>query len=231
MKTLFLLFSGLSLGVALLSLLLAWHRVDVFPTTHTRVGGILLGVLLAILYHYAPETFHRLQTWRFLWIGFVLAALVFAGLNTQKWWTGAISFDLADLAGVGLLMLLYKHREGRRHSVVYRTVAWVGLYSYGIYLWHVAAAMPAQRAAHYLPAWLVPALLGLAPPVIGTLLGVITTKLIELPTLRLRDKWFPRRVDSAVGIPAEQEPLETEPQAKVEPPTGATQPSTSRYSG
>jgi hypothetical protein len=38
---------------------------------------------------------------------------------------------------------------------------------------------------------------------------VVTTKLVELPALKLRDRLFPRRVDSAVGTPAEFEPLES----------------------
>lgn len=92
------------------------------------------------------------------------------------------------------------------------TIAWVGLYSYGIYLWHVSADAPVANVARRFPVWLVPAWRGVAPIVAGILMGVVTTKLIEFPALRLRDKWFPRRVDSAVGTPAELEPLETEAQ-------------------
>jgi peptidoglycan/LPS O-acetylase OafA/YrhL len=52
---------------------------------------------------------------------------------------------------------------------------------------------------------LVPLWLGLGPVVAGIAVGYVTTKLVEFPALKLRDRWFPRRVDSAVGIPAELE--------------------------
>ena len=108
--------------------------------------------------------------------------------------------------GVALLMLLYRHREGgRRRSPVYRLVAWLGLYSYGIYLWHVSVIEPLTRVAPHLPHWLGLVWLAIAPTLLGALLGIVFTKLVEFPALKLRDRLFPRRVDSAVGIPAEVE--------------------------
>jgi hypothetical protein len=45
----------------------------------------------------------------------------------------------------------------------------------------------------------------IAPAALGIGLGVITTEAIEFPMLRVRERLFPRRVDSAVGTPAEAE--------------------------
>jgi hypothetical protein len=36
-------------------------------------------------------------------------------------------------------------------------------------------------------------------------IGVLTTRLCEMPALRLRDRLFPRRVDTPVGPPALEE--------------------------
>jgi len=212
MRSLFLFFAGLSLCVVLLRLGLAWERIQVFDPTHTRVNAIFYGVMLAILYHYAPETFHRMQRWRWLWIGIPVVALCYSWFHFHTWWDPAISLDLADFSGIALLMLIYRHWEGKTHNWLYRSVAWIGLYSYGIYLWHVSVDAPVAIVARRFPVWLVPAWRGVAPIVAGILMGVVTTKLVEFPALRLRDKWFPRRVDSAVGTPAELEPLETEAQ-------------------
>ena len=45
---------------------------------------------------------------------------------------------------------------------------------------------------------------------LGIALGVLMTKLIEFPALRLRDRWFPRKVKSAVeDTPAEVAVLES----------------------
>lgn len=212
MRTLFFFFAGLCVFIVLLRLLLAFKGFNVFDPTHTRVNAIFYGVMLAIVYHYAPETFHRMQGWRWLWLGMLAATLLYARFHYAVWWDPSISLDFADLSGVALLMLLYRHWEGKKHSGAYRLVAWIGVYSYGIYLWHVSVAAPIQSVARLLPGWLIPAWSGLAPLAAGILMGLVTTKLIEFPMLRLREKWFPRRVDSAVGTPAEFEPLETEAQ-------------------
>jgi peptidoglycan/LPS O-acetylase OafA/YrhL len=209
MRTLFFFFAGLSVFIVFLRLFLAWKRFNVFDPTHTRVNAIFYGVMLAILYHYAPEIFHRMQRWRWLWLGILAATLIYLRCHFVAWWDPSISLDFADFSGVALLMLLYHHREGRTRSWPYRLIAWIGLYSYGIYLWHVSVAAPVASIDRFLPAWLVPAWQGVAPIAAGILIGVVTTKLVELPALKLRDRLFPRRVDSAVGTPAEFEPLET----------------------
>ncbi len=71
-------------------------------------------------------------------------------------------------------------------------LAWVGVYSYSIYLWHLAVKK-----------WVVPAIvhgLGWSEGGIVTLLvylaasllvGVAMARLIEIPVLALRDRWLP----------------------------------------
>jgi peptidoglycan/LPS O-acetylase OafA/YrhL len=212
MRTLFFFLAGLCVLILFLGMYLSFSRLPVFTPTHTRVIGIFYGVMLAILYHYAPETFRRMQGWRALWFGILGAALLYSRFRLVKWWDPPLGIDLADLCGVALLMLLYRHREGKRHNWLYRAVAWIGLYSYGIYLWHVSARSCAQAVERWLPVWLVQGWEGVAPLVVGISIGVVVTKAIEFPALRLRERLFPRRVDSAVGTPAELEPLEPEAQ-------------------
>jgi len=113
--------------------------------------------------------------------------------------------NLADLCGVASLMLLYRRREGIRHGRLYRVVAWIGLYSYGIYLWHVSVEAPVNWVAERLQGPVAIVWLATAPMLLGIATGVVTTEAIEFPMLRLRERWFPRRVDSAVGTPAEEE--------------------------
>jgi peptidoglycan/LPS O-acetylase OafA/YrhL len=212
MRTLFFFLAELCILILFLGLFLSFSRLPVFTPTHTRVDAIFYGVMLAILYHYAPETFHRMQRWRGLWLGVLAASLLYSRFHFAAWWDPPVGIDLADFCGVALLMLLYRHWEGKKHNWLYRAVAWVGLYSYGIYLWHVSAGSYVQAVEHRMPTWLVPAWEGVAPLVAGISIGVVATKLIEFPALRLREKLFPRRVDSAVGTPAELEPLEPEAQ-------------------
>jgi peptidoglycan/LPS O-acetylase OafA/YrhL len=207
MRNLFIFLACVTGGVIVLRMFLSVRGYDVFSATHTRIDGILEGVLLAILYHYAPEKFRRLQEQRWIWLAMIAGALVFFRLHPESYSRWAISpgYDCANAIGVASIMLLYRHREGRKRSALYRLIAWVGLYSYGIYLWHVSVISPIVGASHHFPHWLSIVWLAVAPVVIGGLIGVVFTKLIEFPALKLRDKLFPRRVDSAVEIPVEME--------------------------
>lgn len=214
MRSLFILFACLALASSLARLYTIRHGGNYFDPTHVRIDGILEGVLLAILYHYVPDTFRRLQSHWYLWGGMLIAAVAYLRF-ARGWWEPSVTIDIANLSGVALLMLLYRHREGHRRPALYRLVAWIGLYSYGIYLWHVSVDAPVYAVARHLPPGALPLWIGIVPAVSAIAIGWLTTKAIEFPMLRLRDRLFPRKVDSAVGIPAELEARQprTEPTA------------------
>ncbi|MEO8736455.1 MAG: acyltransferase [Edaphobacter sp.] len=122
MRNLFLFLAATTGGVILLRMVLAVNGFDIFSATHTRIDGILEGVLLAILYHYAPQTFRRLQSHRWLWLIILLGALVFFRVNPRSPLADSFSYDCANAMGIALLMLLYHHREGRQRPALYRFV-------------------------------------------------------------------------------------------------------------
>jgi peptidoglycan/LPS O-acetylase OafA/YrhL len=214
MRTLFLSLAATAAAVVAWRFLLAALGYNTFTRTDTRIDGILYGVLLAILYHHAPATFHGMQRRRWPWVLIVVAALVCFRLHPQRLWAPPLEYLFADAMGVALLLLLYHHREGRR-AALYRLIAWIGLYSYGIYLWHVSVVAPMLAISHRLPTRLQ-VLWEMSTPITGVLLGFLFTRLIEFPALRLRDRLYPRRVDSAVGTSANQEQEEEE--KAIEPP-------------
>jgi peptidoglycan/LPS O-acetylase OafA/YrhL len=205
MRNLFLFLGVLCIGVFTLTFVLASHHIDTFLTTHTRIDGILYGVMLAILYHYAPETFVRLQRLTWLWIAIIVATIVYFRFDPRTYWGHPLAVELANAMSIGLMLLLYRHYEGKPHTVFYRFIAWIGLYSYGIYLWHVSVVALALSLERHFPRWAVPAWEWVGVPVLGILVGIFFTKLVEFPALKLRERLYPRRVDSAVGTPAEIE--------------------------
>jgi peptidoglycan/LPS O-acetylase OafA/YrhL len=203
-QSLFLFFSAICVFETVLRYIVAAHGYDIFTRTHTHMDGIIYGVLLAMIYHFAPERFHLLSSLWPLWIACFIASL--AILRITQIPTGhpplvALECDASNLFSISLLLLLYRRPISGKHNRLYRLVAWIGLYSYGIYLWHVSVIGPIDLFAsrhRSFPGWLI----GIAIPATGIALGAITTRLIEFPALRLRDKFFPKRVDSAAGIPA-----------------------------
>jgi peptidoglycan/LPS O-acetylase OafA/YrhL len=206
MRSLFLLLAVLAVSVSVLRLVLTLHGYNTFEATHTRIEGIFYGVMLAILYHYVPDTFRAIQNYRLFWLGVFLAGLAALRFVNQSPLESTLTIDVVNIMAVALIMLLYRHREDRpRRNPVYRFVAWIGLYSYGIYLWHVSMEAPVEAVARHLPHAAAVLWTGIAPAVLAVLVGIFFTKLVEFPTLKLRDRLFPRPVDSAVGVPAEVE--------------------------
>ncbi len=181
------------------------HGYRVVNQTHTRIEGILYGVLLAMLYHYAPEMFRRWQARWWIWLSALLVTVVFFRFQTDAPWSASVGWDMADLLGIAMMMLLYHPRPGRQRPGWYRLIAWVGVYSYGIYLWHVSVIAPSLAVAAHLPSPLAGMWKALAPLGGGIAVGAAFTKLVELPALKARDRLFPRRIDSPVGTPAEVE--------------------------
>ncbi|HWB31551.1 MAG TPA: acyltransferase [Acidobacteriaceae bacterium] len=208
LRSIFVILAVLSVACSGLRLYSACHGYSYFSPTHTRLSGIFYGVMLAIVYHSAPEIFRRMQSWWWLWFGLILGACAFFRFNAHHPWTLSVAIDMDEMIGVCALMLLYKHRPGRVRPWPYRLVAWIGLYSYGIYLWHVLPLAPLERAEGRMPGHLGAIVVAIMGPLAGILLGASMTKLVEFPMLRVRDRLFPRRVVSAVeDTPAESRAL------------------------
>ena len=73
----------------------------------------------------------------------------------------------------------------------YRVVARIGVCSYGIYLWHVSVARPVDFVVEHLPASMAAIVSTFLPYFFAIALGVATTKLIDVPFLRLRERLVP----------------------------------------
>lgn len=205
MKTLFVGMGLASCSIVIWCFVLASRGINTFTRTDTRVDGIFDGVMLAMLYHHSPQIFRRMQSYTWIWISGLLLMLGLFRLDFHVWWWPPLSYGLADAGGVAILLLLYDKKKHQKRPAIYRLVAWIGLYSYGIYLWHVSVISPILAATPYIPFPLVTLWRYLAPYLSGIAVGILTTRLIEFPSLKLRDRLFPRRIDSAVGIPAKTE--------------------------
>ena len=201
-RQLLICLAGLSAIVVMLKLVLTAYGFPTFATTHTRVDGIFYGVMLAIIYHAFPDVFSRLQNLRWLWIAVIAGALLFFHNPAETILAIPVHWILADAFGVALLLLLYHHRAFGKRSIPYRIVARIGLYSYGIFLWHMSVYVGIYEIGLRLPAWSLLTWQVTAPYLLGIPLGIIATECIEFPALRLRDKLYPREIDSPVGTPA-----------------------------
>ena len=171
----------------------AFHSHDPQWYTHSRIDGLLFGVILSYVLYSRRTLFEKISAAR---LPLCLLALpgpllgLYGGHGTRLMWSFGYTLTYLSLGAV--LLLVYSYHGSLIESRFYKAIAWVGLYSYGIYLWHLSVREPLARlVAHLHPnlQWLSLFLLQYSAAII---LGVVMTKAIEFPFLRLRDRYMPR---------------------------------------
>jgi peptidoglycan/LPS O-acetylase OafA/YrhL len=181
---------GVFVGVAVGSLVLRiWvrssapydHDLHLFPT-HLRLDGLMFGVLLSYLHTFHGETLAAWVRPRVGWLATAGIALVSPALVLvleESWWVP--TFGLTGLyLGFGLLLLAALFGP----PLPARPLAFVGFYSYPIYLWHMAVRDALGGALETLPPVVGAALYVGAAVVVGVVLGW----LVERPFLALRER-------------------------------------------
>lgn len=176
-----------------------------YLASHDRMDALFFGVFLGYFYHFRPSVLERLMSSRINCVAigalstFLLSfAYVFPREEKSNLFeTIGYTFIYLGFGGV-LLLCLYVHgilrREiGRIVEYIGRAFAFVGVYSYSIYLWHgpVDAWFPGlmRRAVHFptskignFGAYFIASLV----------IGIAMSRLIEYPVLHLRDRLFPQ---------------------------------------
>jgi peptidoglycan/LPS O-acetylase OafA/YrhL len=186
----------LALSVEALRAILLTHHHLVYFYTHTRLDALLLGVALAALRTFWPHWFQTLQQQRLLLLTVLAIGLWRLYVDSDAYPTpdmmsSPFLLTFVDYASAAFLLLLY--RPGGKHGPLYRFIARIGVFSYGIYLWHVSVERPVNWAVAHVPHPFVAVTSTLLPYALAIPLGIIATKLIELPFLRMRQRLVPSR--------------------------------------
>jgi peptidoglycan/LPS O-acetylase OafA/YrhL len=184
-----------------------------FYYTQYRIDSLLFGVILAAVYWMKPELYRRMASHKKTLIVLVLALVAWLVLATKNVpLDESIGYTIQALGFCALIVLTIEYSQKLREAWLFRAVAWVGVYSYGIYLWHSLALAPGDMLIHKLAGWHVPPVAAWAPVliaqfVIAIVIGYVTTRAIEFPFLRIRDAIFPARRKGArgEGMPEELE--------------------------
>jgi peptidoglycan/LPS O-acetylase OafA/YrhL len=161
--------------------------------THDRIDSLLAGVVLAGLFHFYPATFEQIASRKWLLAAIVALAVAFRCLISNQKIEESIGFTIIYLGYAALLILVYRHSGQIKQWGPYRWIARIGLYSYGIYLWHNAGREPTLALTRNLPDSIRWPLVMIGEFSIAIFLGVVTTHLVEWPLLKIRDRMFPAR--------------------------------------
>ena len=164
-----------------------------FYYTHLRIDGLFTGALLGYIWHFRSnllKTFYR-RKMIFACMIPILALPAFI-LKTNNLFMLTFGFNLFHLACAIAILLVIQEKEinHKRKTVwsrIISRISYIGVYSYSIYLWHI----PVQNILlRYIPNLLVESIVYV---ILSLMVGIGISKLIEIPMLKLRDKYFPAR--------------------------------------
>jgi peptidoglycan/LPS O-acetylase OafA/YrhL len=171
------------------------HHIHYQPS-HLRADSLFFGVFLSYLHNFRQGFLKKLMShpWRFpVSAVSVLALAPACFLPTDDPFVYTYGFMLVYI-GFGTMLLLSVYQEDDRKRPApgraVRAVAWMGTYSYTLYLWHVPMAQFfgfLARRFGGVNQYLLHAVYFASTVVVA----VVLSKLVEIPVLRLRERLFP----------------------------------------
>jgi peptidoglycan/LPS O-acetylase OafA/YrhL len=171
-----------------------------FPSTtaatHLCLDGLIVGVGVRAFADFSADSFARLRVWRWPLLIVGIAILAAAALPMPT----LLGVDLNRILPINTLSataLLVGVLHFRLPGWSSRGIALIGKYSYGIYLWHATIiGFVARTVVSRLPGeggslnWVIAET---ALTMASVLFGIFMSRLVEVPVLALRDRFFPSR--------------------------------------
>ena len=161
--------------------------------TQYRLDGLAAGVTLAIIYLYYPKLFRKLQEYRAAFAGVTLlgAAALYIG-SDNAFFAGTISYSIAWICGAAMILSVSNFPIPKVIYPAAWVMAMVGVFSYSIYIWHVAIGHRAGSIFTRLTHISDPRV-DIAVMFVGAIGGgCVISALIERPILALRGRLFPK---------------------------------------
>jgi peptidoglycan/LPS O-acetylase OafA/YrhL len=174
-----------------------------FTPTHLRCDAFLIGSLLGYYYYFTGGAFlsfcQRFKAVLFACGLFCMLPAFFVVMEVASGYK-MLWFWLASPGAAMLLMSALGTRAPL--GMMSRAVATIGKHSYSIYLWHILVGViwldllfARMRIPVSVLTW-VPAYF-----LVSISTGMLLTWLVEVPSLRIRDRWFPENL-SLKSVPA-----------------------------
>jgi peptidoglycan/LPS O-acetylase OafA/YrhL len=155
--------------------------------TQNRIDSLLFGVMLALLYYFFPGVYARLTARAYPLLAIIgLSTLGILYVDDPLLFLGP-GLVVIYLAAGAFLLLVNQHSGRLTEWWIYRAIAWIGVYSYALYLWHSVMLGVGDKVIARFPA-LIAWVLAPAIQFVGAVaIAFLTTHLVEWPFLRWRE--------------------------------------------
>lgn len=186
------LFIFIAVTCFILRLLMAIYKGTNISPTFFRIDSLFFGVTISYFRHFRGLAKNYRLKKNAGWLiaaGAILLFPMFFFMSVTNSWAFVIGLTTNYIAG-GLLLLGFLNCDFK-DNVFIKNAAYIGTFSYSIYLWHLPVqdwlafglmqATGIENWFFYAGFYLIGAIL----------FGIILSKIIEYPVLRIRDKYFP----------------------------------------
>lgn len=197
-----LLFCLIALVTVILARLYIWNHREAFPSYQwlflfTRIDGLLIGSMLAVIYRANPDLLHKYSTYLILFLAGVNFGIYFLDkeINFPVW--AVVGYT--TFAIIFALLVYESIRSGNKaFNFIFNNpvLHFLGKYSYGFYIFHWPVFLLAQPYCNSLAGqWFTPGSLSyqLFSAVLATLAGlavsVIVFHLFEKHFLKLKKRF------------------------------------------
>ncbi len=176
-------------------------NVHLFPT-HLRIDSLLFGVIISYYHHFHTQIlasfYLKYKKYILLWLLFIVLLVVLVSEKTMFMTSIGFTFVYLGAAAALLYMVLEKNAAQNIQkyigSTAFNTVSHIGFYSYSIYLWHIFIKNYVVENALYYTKTTIPKPVEFVIYFVLSLgFGIFMAKIIEMPFLKLREKYFKKR--------------------------------------
>lgn len=175
----------------------------VHDQTQFRIDALASGIALAYLFVYHRDKFDYYASKKVALAIAFFCGLAFLGLAWQdKYLIATAGYTVSYLTGGALLLFCYRTGFILRESIPVRVIAWLGIYSYAMYVFQFVLyrVIEAVLKKASLPA--LPHVGEIFVKYAGAILmAFLITKLIEKPVLALREKLYPSTLERGSRVP------------------------------
>lgn len=187
------IFIFLAVVCFILRVLMATYKGTNISPTPFRIDSLFFGVTISYFWHFkglSENIFINKYKYLLVLTGIILLLPMFFFMSVTDPTVFVFGLTTNYLAAGLLLVGLLKINLGQSFFV--KILSYIGLFSYSIYLWHLPVqewiAIPLNNKLGI--NWLFYAGIYLIGSV---LIGIVMSKMIEYPILKIRDKYFPSK--------------------------------------